>query len=152
MKIVDRIFNTVLTATDLTAQEELGSLRFEDGNIYKYVQFKDNVTASIGGPAIYDGTSNYKVTVDMSEGVTDAYAGVALATQGATTDTYAWIQIYGMGYGRTTDDISASTRLIPTADNILGAITTSDSGYLAMLMEDNATDTEATFNVFIRCL
>ena len=160
MKIVDRIFNTVLTADDSTEQEELGSFRFEDGNIYKYVQFKDSITAIEGAPVLLDGTYNYKVTCDVDGGVTavNAIVGVALTTN--QPDYYGWIQIYGHGKVATTDYFTAGDLMLAHASTDLywvKGVTVSTSActehkYGAVLLENAGTDATATVQAFIRCM
>ena len=162
MKIVDRIFNTVLTADDSSAQEELGSFRFEDGNIYKYVQFQDTITAALGGPVLLDGTSSYKVTVDVGSGAgVGGVIGVALTTN--TPEYYGWIQTYGVATVRTTDALSAGDHLIVSGtDNswVKGlhtytseqavVITAFKSG--AVVLETYNTAAITTLTAFIRCM
>lgn len=155
-KIVDRIFNTVLTADDSSAQEELSAFRFEDGKIYKYVQFQDAITAAVGAPCVMDGTYNYKVTVDLSLGLTDAPAGVALTTN--TPEYYGWIQISGVGVIATTDYITAGDSLIATADKFWGkgdaasdkAVT--EHKFAVVALASSGTDADATISALIKCL
>jgi len=164
-KIVDRIFNTVLTADDSTAQEELGAFRFENGKIYKYVQFQDAVTAAAGAPCVMDGTYNHKVTVDLSLGITDCPAGVSLTANTATY--YGWIQTYGTATVKVTDYVTAGDYLLPSADNFWGLVTRvikdatgtaaldiTISGHVAgaMALATSGTDVNSTITAFIRCM
>lgn len=161
-KIVDRLFNTVLTANDSTAQEELGAFRFEDGKIYKYVQHTDAVTTIAGGPVLYNGTNNTIVTSDLNGGAgAGAIAGVALV--GNTAGYYGWIQIHGMATIKVTDVLTAGDHMIAgTTDNFwtIGAtdftsasavaVTAHKSGAIAL--ETTTTATDATISAFIRCM
>lgn len=160
--INDRIFNTVLTANDSAAQEELGSFRFEGGKVYKYVYFADAVTAAIGAPVIMDGTYNYKVTVDVSEGAgVGSVAGVAITTN--TPLYYGWVQIYGAATVKVTDYITAGDGLIASGTDLFwakGADTfASDTAVVvtahkagAYALATSGTDANATITAFIRCM
>lgn len=98
-------FVTKLTDVNSTAQEVLGSLRFENNKVYKYVEIK-NTTATVAGVAgdcvayfAATGYGNNRVVLDLS----DADATVAFAAGilcGTITGTlgvseYGWIQIKG---------------------------------------------------------
>ena len=153
----DRIFNTVLTADDSAAQEELGSFRFEGGKVYKYVYFADTVTAAIGAPVLMDGTYNYKVTTDIDAGAGIAtVAGVAITTN--TPLYYGWVQIYGAATVKVTDYITAGDMLIITADKFWGkgsaasdaAVTEHKFG--AVALANSGTDADATITAFVRCM
>ena len=158
--INDRIFNTVLTANDSAAQEELGSFRFEGGKIYKYVQFQDAVTAAAGAPCVMDGTYNYKVTVDISAGITDCPAGVALTTN--TPEYYGWMQTYGVGTVRVTDLLTAGDYLIVSADNLWAkgvstaasdvAVVITAHKFGAIALAASGTDADSTITAFIKCM
>jgi len=152
-KIVDRIFNTVLTADDPTAQEELGSLRFEDGKIYKYVQFQDNVSAAAGAPVLMDGTYNYKVTVDYTSAAETNAAlvcGVALTTN--TEGYYGWIQTYGVGTVTLSDAVSGGDLLVHSGTDLLwkqGVLTDSTR---AIVLENNDVSVTSAATALIMCM
>ena len=161
-KIVDRIFETVLTADDSVAKEELGSFRFGDGKIYKYVQFTDSITAAIGGPVLMNGTSSYQVTMDLDGGAgVGAVVGVAIATNSPAY--YGWIQTYGVATAKVTDVLTAGDHLVAaTTDNFWSigatdftsasavAVTAHKSGAIAL--ETTVTNTDATITAFVRCM
>jgi len=160
-KIVDRIFNTVLTANDSSAQEELGSFRFEDGKIYKYVYFADAVTAAEGAPVLMDGTYNYKVTVDYSEAAGSAdpalVVGVALTTN--TPEYYGWIQIYGVATVKVTDKVTAGDMLIHSGTDLFWGLGSAASDaavtehmFGAIALANSGTDADSTISAFIKCM
>jgi|SRR3990167_5729611 len=136
-------FVTKLTDVNTTAQEPLGTLRFEGNKIYKYVNIK-NTTATVAG-AIGDlvayfaatGHLNHRVVVDLSDA--DATmpfgAGVlcGVVTGTLLTDYYGWIQIQGnatltvavtsgvagQGFKMSATDKTATIATLVT-DNIIG--------------------------------
>lgn len=156
-KIVDRIFNTVLTADDSSAQEELGGFRFDGGKIYKYVQFQDSISAAEGAPVIYDGTSSYKVTVDQDAGAgTGSVAGVALTNN--TEGYYGWIQLHGPAVVKITDYISTGRALIVSGTDLFWSAADLTSAAVdvvlrgACALQDSATDANSTITAMIKCL
>lgn len=102
---IKQTFVTKLTDVNTTAQEVLGTLRFDGNKVYKYVEIK-NTTATVAG-AIGDavayfaatGYGNNRVVVDLSDA--DATVPFAAGTLcGVITGTltvaeYGWIQIKG---------------------------------------------------------
>lgn len=99
-------FITQLTDVDTTQKEQLGSLRFENGNWYKYVKFQ-NTTATVAivadDPVAYVDNSyaSHIVCGDMTDAATKPLlAGIALASIAGVAGTayYCWIQIKGSAY------------------------------------------------------
>lgn len=98
------IFRTALTAVESTDIEGVGTLRFENSKVYKWVRLQ-NTTATVAGAAgdavAYDnedGHLNSHVVVDCSDASTiPVGAGMLLATVTGTAGTayYCWIQIKG---------------------------------------------------------
>jgi len=156
-KIVDRIFNTVLTTDDSSQEEELGGFRFDSGKIYKYVEFTDSISAIAGGPVILDGTTPNVVSCDLNAGASDTVCGVSLTAVGV--GHYGWIQIYGVATVKISDELSCGHHLIAaTTDNFwtvaVQADTTDSTGYKsgAVALQDYKTATDATISAFIRCM
>lgn len=100
---IKKIFATPLDANDSTAKEEVGTLRFEGGKIYKYIQYNQGaagVDAVAGNIAYYyaaggvgDGSyANGIVTSDLSD---SAEIGAGVLQAALTADYYGWIQIKG---------------------------------------------------------
>ena len=94
-----RIQGAQFDRVDASAEFELGTVAFDDGNkAYKYVQYDTGtgaVAAVSGQVAYYDGADGYKnarVTSDLSDSL-NIGAGVL---QSAPADgEYCWIQIKG---------------------------------------------------------
>ena len=88
------------TAAASTTQDfKLGQLgQTSDGNIYKYVQYKEGTAAvdGVAGEVCYyytlDGYKNFQVTSDLSDSV-ETGAGVLPVV--ASEDEYLWIQVRG---------------------------------------------------------
>ena len=87
-----------LTDQSTTDLESVGTLRFVDGKLYKWVQYKDG-SAAVDGVAdevayyyTLDGYKNNEVTSDLSDSV-EIGAGVLQANM--DNDVYGWIQIKG---------------------------------------------------------
>ena len=104
MSGLKQTFVTKLTDVNTTAQEPLGSLRFEGNKVYKYVLFQ-NTTATVAGAAgslvayfAATGYGNHRVVADLTDA--DSAVFVAGTTQAAITGTagtayYVWIQVKG---------------------------------------------------------
>jgi len=101
---IKQTFVTKLTDVNSTAQEVLGTLRFEGNKVYKYVEFK-NTTATVAGAAgslvgynAATGYLNNKVVADLTDADAAVFpAGVTLAAVTGTlaTSYFIWIQIKG---------------------------------------------------------
>lgn len=98
------IFQTPLTDVSLVQRDPLGSHRFENEKVYKYVQLKNTtatVAAGVGSLVGYgaaDGYATSLVVVDLSDADTiplGAGATLAAITGTAGTTYYCWIQIMG---------------------------------------------------------
>jgi hypothetical protein len=105
MSGLKQTFLTPLTEVSSVAKEILGSLRFENNKIYKYVNIK-NTTATVAG-AIGDlvayfastGYASNRVVVDLSDADATMPFGAGIlcgvVTGTLTVDYYGWIQIKG---------------------------------------------------------
>ena len=104
MSGIKQTFVTKLTDVNSTAQEPLGSLRFEGNKVYKYVKLS-NVTAAVavaaGSLIAYLAATGYATHTVVSDN-TDADSAVfaagvtqAVAAGALLTDYYLWIQIKG---------------------------------------------------------
>lgn len=102
---IKQTFVTKLTDVNSTAQEVLGTLRFEGNKVYKYVEIK-NTTATVAGVAgdcvayfAATGYGNNRVVLDVSDAdATVAFAAGILCgtiTGTLTVAEYGWIQIKG---------------------------------------------------------
>ena len=100
---IKKIFASALTEVTSVTKEELGTVRFEGNNVYKYVKIQ-NVTATVAGakgdPVPYraDKYDEHWVVIDNTDA--DAVgipAGVLQGTVVGTAGTvyYGWIQIRG---------------------------------------------------------
>lgn len=70
-----------------------GTVIEADGLEYRYVKNQATDSATAGYPVIYmdaDPHDNeWEITADMTDGITDAFAGIAVATMGAAE--YGWV-------------------------------------------------------------
>ena len=97
-------FLTKLTDVNTSDTEGVGTLRYEGGKWYKWVNFK-NTTATVAGAAgslvgyfAVTGYGNNRVVADLSDAdaaVFCAGATLAAVTGTLTVDYYCWIQIKG---------------------------------------------------------
>ena len=122
-----QVFVTPLTgvyASTQPDQDNLGDIRMENGNFYKYVKFTGTTTVAAGDVVCYT-TAGDGLTVDAAN--TDSAAGVAMAAVASGTVQYGWIQIKGLatmstalgsgaaGQGLMSHGASNKTLLIQTA-------------------------------------
>jgi len=99
------IFKTQLTDVDTTAKDTVGSLRWKDDKLYKYVQIKNVTTASgvAGDPVAYfasTGFTNSRVVIHLADADAQPIgAGLLCGTVTGTGGTayYGWIQVRGEG-------------------------------------------------------
>src|SRR3990167_5123208 len=91
-------FITKLTDVDTSDKEGVGTLRYENGKLYKYVKYDDgtdNLDLVSGDVVGYLAASNTSVTADVTDmDAQPVMAGVVGATI-TLTDSYIWIQIAG---------------------------------------------------------
>ena len=140
---IKKIFQGPVTQVDATDLEELGTIRFEGNNIYKYITYHAGAmtTGAVGDVVSYLSTTGYAnsdVTPDTSaaDGVG---AGVLLAAM--TDGQFGWIQIKGAatlstaiggggdGLAITTDGAADRAAIVCNADNEfqIGAVITSSA-------------------------
>lgn len=104
MSGLKQTFVTKLTDVNSTAQEPVGTIRFEGAKVYKYMKVQNTtatVAAAIGGQILYFAATGHA----NSYGVVDAddaddipiAAGVNAGTLVGTSGTaeYCWVQIQG---------------------------------------------------------
>lgn len=101
-----QIFKTQLTDVDTTARDVVGSLRWENDKLYKYVKFT-NTTATVavvaGDPVAYKATyaagiSVHTVVSDMTDAdAQPVFAGCVCGTVAGVlaTSYYCWVQLTG---------------------------------------------------------
>lgn len=104
MSGLKQTFVTKLTDVDSTAKEPLGTLRFENNKVYKYVQYDTGAgpVAAVAGQVAYyyapggdfaaEGYTNCKVTSDLSD---SAEVGAGVLQSAPADGEYCWIQIKG---------------------------------------------------------
>lgn len=101
---IKKIFATPLSAVNTSAKEELGTIRFEGNDVYKYVKIR-NVTATVAGvagdPVAYrvDEYDAHHVVLDITDADTIPIgAGCIQGTVTGTlaTDYFGWIKIKGL--------------------------------------------------------
>jgi len=99
---IKKIFQTKLTANELTDVEGIGCLRFEGNKVYKWVKYNSGAgpVAAVAGNVVYYygasgvGTVGYDdcvVTMDL----TDAVLGAGVLQAILTNGYYGWIQVRG---------------------------------------------------------
>ena len=94
---IKKVFQGPVTQVDTTDLEELGTIRFEGNNVYKYITYHAGATTTgaVGDVVGYVSTTGYAnsdVTPDVS--ATDGVgAGVLKASM--TDGQFGWIQIKG---------------------------------------------------------
>lgn len=125
------IFQTPLTdvniwaANQTQAKDQIGSLRFENNLIYKYVAFTGTTTVNVGDTVCYVAFATDGLQVEVDGANTAFGAGIAMAKVAsgtiATNATYyatAWIQIRGI----------ANTSTQPTGSPTIGYPLTTNGG------------------------
>jgi hypothetical protein len=100
------IFTESVSAVTATNTVDLGTMRYEKGNEYRYVYNDSGSAITRGyGVALTSGGSGYSV-VCASAVSTGMCHGVPVMT--LTTATYGWIQRYGLGIIKTHSAIAAN--------------------------------------------
>jgi hypothetical protein len=88
-----------LTEASTTQKQALGTIRDEGDKGYKYVKYSDAAIAAVAGTVVaYAATTGYAtntVTPDVSAD-NGVGAGVMMSAAAAGTDSYHWIQIWGL--------------------------------------------------------
>ncbi len=115
---IKQTFPDKITDSSTTAQNGLGSLRFDGGNVYRYVQASDalvarNFVSFVANAAV--GTEDY-IVVKGSATVT-APAGVAIGVIAA--NSYGWIQIGGAAACVGDGSVAAGEAVVSNGDGTL---------------------------------
>ena len=100
---IKKIFATGLTEVKPSTElvDDLGDIRFENGKIYKYVNYaQSTIAATAGSVVVYKGSNGYAsniVTGDYSEGASAnrIAAGVVVGAISTSENSYVWVQIKG---------------------------------------------------------
>ena len=153
------IFQTLLTANDSAAREEVGILRIEsNGKVYRYILVEDAALVT-GDVCEFSDTSGYEVTKSAgTSSVGNKVAGVAI---NALTDAYyGWIQVSGRHDAVRCDGaVAAGDMLVPhasytgRADTSLASGTNADEVFgIALEADDTSATTTADAACMISCL
>lgn len=102
-------FKSALGDVDVTAIEPLGTIRYEQNAVYKYVRFSGTLAVAIGDALCYVVTDLTLQTVDGTNSVLPAGIAVSVVTSG--TVQYGWIQIRGLATLSTTTGAVAGNNL-----------------------------------------
>lgn len=154
------ISGSKLFSNSATALEELGTLRTEDGKIYKYVLVEDANLAK-GDVVEYSDTTGYEVSKDRAGGASLGrfVAGVAITT--ITDAQYGWIQVSGTcDYVKTDGGVALGDRLVPHAstDGVAdteanGSTVVVTSGQVfGFALNTDTTTTTTNCKAVLRCL
>lgn len=146
---IKQTFVTKLTDVNSTAQEVLGTLRFDGNKVYKYVEIK-NTTATVAGaagdPVAYfaaTGYGNNRVVIDLTDAdaTVPFSAGVLCGTITGTLAVaeYGWIQIKGLSTLLTavTSGAAGKTFKLSTTDKTASVSTAATDNFMGVSM--NAT-------------
>lgn len=87
-------FKAALTDNDSTAQELLGTIRYDENGVYKYVKFSGTNAGAIGDFLCYVVSDVSNQTVDKANSVLGA--GVLMGTVASGSVSYGWIKIAGL--------------------------------------------------------
>jgi len=99
-------WGTELTANDATAQEQVGSIRFELDSTnglrgFKYVQAAADTTVANGTALAYSDTIGHVATSDISDAAINQVLGVGIGA--ITAEYYGWVQVFGYHSAVATD-------------------------------------------------
>ena len=99
MSVLKQIFVSKLTESRSTDVDGVGSMRIEDGKIYRFVQNKETtVTLEKGNACVHDLSDAVDMDKKVQSPVTadlSCLAGVVVATDGIPPLHYGWVQCYG---------------------------------------------------------
>lgn len=120
---IKKIFVTSVTDTNTADVEGLGVIRFENGNVYKWVKFNNgtgNVAAVNGNACYYHGDNGYddsEVTSDLTDATTLPI--VAGTFQSVPADAeYCWILVKGYEIANITLEASNDASPVAIADGM----------------------------------
>lgn len=86
-------FKAALTDNDSTAQELLGTIRYDENAVYKYVKYSGTNAVAIGDFCCYVVSDTSGQTVDKANSVLGA--GVCMGTVASGSVSYGWIKVRG---------------------------------------------------------
>lgn len=118
-----QMWDTPLTANDVTAKEELGAIRYENDvtnggmKVYRYVKAAADTTVANGTVLTFSDVYRTTVTNDISDTKANFPAGVGIGA--ITASSHGWIQIQGYHSAVITnadDDIAKGDTLIVDTD------------------------------------
>lgn len=95
---IKQSFVTGLTDLYSTDKEGVGTIRYENNKVYKYVKFTGTTAIAVGQLVCYVAyaTDSTGTVVDQAYPNPGIAAGMALAAVGTGTVQYGWIQIQGL--------------------------------------------------------
>ena len=140
-------WKTLVTANDSTAQEMLGSIRFENGKIFRYVLAGGTIAAS---DAVKSSGTTGTTVITTTAAANQKVVGVAETA--ITNAQYGWITVYGKATCKVV--VSTAAGAVLDADSgTAGTLKLAVSGDLntgdAVAME---TGVAAGSLVFLTCL
>lgn len=125
-------------ANDSAARAELGKYYSWDGDLYRYVQFKDAVTYADGQVVTWDNQDGFAVTNDISSMEATSVSAAGVCRNVMTAEYYGYILVRGY-HGTVSKKPGVDTW---TADDL--AIPSSDTDGAVDLFAPNVTTTAAT--------
>lgn len=139
---IKKVFVTPLDSVSESDKEGLGVIRFEGGNIYKYVKYVEGtgtLDVADGDVVFYNDYENNEVTADISD-TNNIGAGVVQAAV-TETDRYIWIKIKGIDT-LNTDVVAGANGNALTAvgsnDKTLDVSAAATDAVVAYLLDDSA--------------
>lgn len=106
------------------AKDGVGTLRFENTAVYKYVQFSGTTAVNAGDVVCYVGTATDPNGVIVDNASTPMGAGVAMAAVPAGTAQFGWIQIKGFAtVARALAGTPTAGQYLTTSGAAVGAMT-----------------------------
>jgi len=162
-----QVFNTQLTDVDSSARDTVGSLRWENDKLYKYVKIM-NTTATVAGVAgdpvaYFAGGANIqgedaRVVIDLSDADTiPVCAGFLMGTVTGTLTVayYGWIQLTGAVTVPTaiTSGVVGNEVYLTTTDKTLAKLVEVDSlGAFRRSVGVEITATAANNKIITSCI
>lgn len=144
---IKQTFEDKITDTSTTAQNGLGTLRFDGSKVYRYVKATDAVTQRAIVSHVANGTAGTDDwTVVKGSATVTAPAGVAIGAIAA--DSYGWIQVGGIVSCIGDGSVAAGEQVISHGD---GTIDTMAAGEEASVVGHALeADIATTFYVNVR--
>lgn len=149
---IPSLFTESVSAVTASNTVELGTLRFDGGEVYQYAYNGGNSQISVGQGCVMTNVSGYTVTVSSVVGLNECYGVVKHAT--LTTATYGWVLRSGRSNLKASNSLTSGLPYVLGTDGNFLAKSTSTgfTGAVVGQIQQGDTATGGTAFGSVRCL